>query len=104
MSLSVFFLFFTVQFGILSLIEEREAGTLDRILMAPIAKSAVLIGKMMSSLVVGVLSMVVLVVRDHARSVGAEWGDPLAVGVMIGAGVAVAIALAALVAGDRQDL
>ena len=29
-SLSVFFLFFTVQFGVLSLVEEREGGTLDR--------------------------------------------------------------------------
>ncbi|MFW2332930.1 ABC transporter permease, partial [Ilumatobacter sp.] len=47
-SLSVFFLFFTVQFGVLSLLDEREGGTLDRILMAPIARSAVVIGKMMS--------------------------------------------------------
>ena len=41
-SLSVFFLFFTVQFGVLSLVEEREGGTLDRIIMAPIARSAVM--------------------------------------------------------------
>ena len=95
-SLSVFFLFFTVQFGILSLTEEREAGTLDRILMAPIADSAVLIGKMMASMVVGVLSMVVLVGATTLFG-GAEWGDPLAVGVMILTGVAVAISLAALV-------
>lgn len=96
-SLSVFFLFFTVQFGVLSLLQEREDGTLDRILMAPIARSAVLVGKLMSSLVVGVVSMIVLVVATTVIG-GAEWGDPVAVGVLIMVGVMVAIAVAALVA------
>ena len=96
-SLSVFFLFFTVQFGVLSLLEEREAGTLDRILVSPIPTSAVMIGKMMSSLVIGVLSMIVLVVAT-TLVIGVEWGNPLAVAVLITAGVLVAIALAALVA------
>lgn len=96
-SLSVFFLFFTVQFGVLSLLEEREGGTLDRILMAPIARPAVLVGKMMSSLLVGVASMIVLVTATTLIG-GAEWGDPVAVGVLILVGVSVAIAVAALVA------
>lgn len=96
-SLSVFFLFFTVQFGVLSLLEEREGGTLERLLMAPIATSAVLVGKMMSSLLVGVLSMVVLVAATTLIG-GAEWGNPVAVGVLIVVGVMVAIAVAALVA------
>jgi ABC-2 type transport system permease protein len=95
-SLSVFFLFFTVQFGALSLVEEREGGTLDRILMAPIARPAVMVGKMMSSLVVGVLSMVVLVAATTLIG-GAKWGDPVAVGVLILVGVTVAIAVAVLV-------
>ena len=95
-SLSVFFLFFTVQFGALSLVEEREGGTLDRILMAPIARSAVMVGKMMSSLVVGVLSMVVLVAATTLIG-GAKWGDPVAVGVLVLVGVMVAIAVAVLV-------
>ena len=96
-SLSVFFLFFTVQFGVLSLLEEREGGTLDRIVMAPIATSAVLVGKMMSSLLVGVLSMIVLVVATTLIG-GAQWGDPVAVGLLILVGVTVAIAVAVLVA------
>jgi len=96
-SLSVFFLFFSVQFGVLSLIEEREAGTLDRVLMAPLAKTAILIGKMMSSLVIGLLSMIVLVVAT-SLIVGAEWGDPVAVGILVLVGVIVAIAIAVLVA------
>ncbi|MEL6893222.1 MAG: ABC transporter permease [Actinomycetota bacterium] len=96
-SLSVFFLFFTVQFGVLSLMEEREGGTLDRVLMAPIARPAVLIGKLMSSFVVGVLSMIVLVAATTLIG-GAAWGDLVPVGVLIVVGVSVAIAVAALVA------
>jgi ABC-2 type transport system permease protein len=97
-SISVFFLFFTVQFGVLSLVEEREGGTLDRILMAPIARPAVVVGKMMSSAFVGVLSMVVLVAATTLAG-GAKWGDPVAVGVLIVVGVVVAIAVAVLVGG-----
>lgn len=96
-SLSVFFLFFTVQFGVLSLLEEREGGTLDRLLMAPIARSAVLVGKLMSSFLVGVVSMIVLVVATTLIG-GAEWGDPAAVGLLIVVGVTVAIAVASVVA------
>lgn len=101
-SLSVLFLFFTVQFGVLSLVEEREGGTLDRILMAPIARSAVMVGKMMSSLFVGVLSMVVLVIATTLIG-GAEWGDPVAVGVLILVGVMTAIAVAVLVAAVARS-
>jgi len=101
-SLSVFFLFFTVQFGVLSLVEEQEGGTLDRILMAPIARWAVLVGKMMSSLFVGVLSMVVLVAATTLFG-GAKWGDPVAVAVLIVVGVLVAIAVAVLVAAVARS-
>ncbi len=100
-SLSVFFLFFTVQFGVLSLMEEREAGTLSRILVTPTSPAAVVIGKMASSLVIGVLSMGVLVVAT-TLIVGATWGDPLAVGVLVLVGVVVAIAFATVVAAVAQ--
>ena len=95
-SLSVMFLFFTVQFGVLSMMEEREVGTLSRIMVAPIAPAAIVLGKMASALVIGLMSMVVLVVAT-TLIVGAEWGDPVAVGVLIVAGVIVAIALSVLV-------
>jgi ABC-2 type transport system permease protein len=101
-SLSVFFLFFTVQFGVLSLIEEREGGTLDRILMAPIARSAVVTGKMMSSMFVGGLSMVMLVAATTLLG-GAKWGDPVAVGVLIVVGVMVATSVAVVVAAVARS-
>ena len=100
-SLSVMFLFFTVQFGVLSLMEEREVGTLSRILVSPIAPAAIVLGKMASALVIGLTSMVVLVVAT-TLIVGAEWGDPVAVGVLVVAGVVVAIALSVLVAAAAR--
>ncbi|MEO1060777.1 MAG: ABC transporter permease [Actinomycetota bacterium] len=100
-SLSVLFLFFTVQFGVLSLMEEREVGTLSRILVAPIHPVTVLLGKMASALVIGLMTMVVLVVGT-ALFVGAEWGAPVAVAVLVLAGVTVAIALSVLVAAAAR--
>ncbi len=100
-SLSVLFLFFTVQFGVLSLMEEREVGTLSRIMTAPIPPAAVVLGKMASALVIGLASMIVLVVAT-TLIVGAEWGDPAAVGVLIGAGVTVAVALSMMVAAAAR--
>ncbi len=96
-SLSVFFLFFTVQFGVLSLMEEREGGTLSRIVVAPVTPAAVLVGKMVSSLVIGLVTMVVLAVATTIV-VGASWGSPLAVGILIVFGVVTAIAVAVMVA------
>ena len=100
-SLSVLFLFFTVQFGVLSMMEEREVGTLSRIVAAPIRPVSIVLGKMASALVIGLVSMVVLVVTT-ALFVGAEWGDPIAVGVLILAGALVAISLSVLVAAAAR--
>lgn len=100
-SLSVLFLFFTVQFGVLSMMEEREVGTLNRILAAPIRPVAIMLGKMASALVIGLTTMVVLVLAT-TLFVGAEWGDPIAVGALILAGVTVAISLSVLVSAAAR--
>jgi ABC-2 type transport system permease protein len=95
--MAVFFLFFTVQFGVSSILEERREGTLARLLVAPIPHSAVLVGKLLTSLILGVLSMVVLAVATHLL-LGADWGYPPAVAALIVAGVVAATAVMALVA------
>ena len=51
--MAVFFLFFTVQFGVTSVLDERRDGTLARMFAAPIRRSAVLVGKLLTSLVLG---------------------------------------------------
>jgi ABC-2 type transport system permease protein len=80
--MAVFFLFFTVQFGVTSLLEERSDGTLARLLAAPISRASVLGGKLLTSFGLGVISMAVLVVATTLLF-GADWGDPLGVAVLV---------------------
>jgi ABC-2 type transport system permease protein len=95
--MAVFFLFFTVQFGISSLFDERRDGTLQRMLAAPIRRSAILTGKLITSLVLGFVSMTVLAVATSFL-LSAHWGNALGVAILILAGVLAATAVMTLVA------
>lgn len=95
--MTVFFLFFTVQFGVASLLEERKEGTLSRLLAAPIGRGSILGGKLLTSFVLGVLSMTTLIVATSLL-LGARWGSPLGVGLLVVAGVLAAMGVMALVA------
>ena len=95
--MAVFFLFFTVQFGISSILEERRDGTLARLLVAPLSRSSVLIGKLLTSLVLGFVSMVVLAVATHFL-LSAHWGNVFGVLILIAAGVVAATCVMTLVA------
>jgi ABC-2 type transport system permease protein len=95
--MAVFFLFFTVQFGMASLLDERAEGTLSRLLAAPIRPVAVLAGKMAASVAVGLVSMAVLVAATTAL-MRISWGDPVGVALLVIAGVLAATGVTALVA------
>ena len=95
--MAVFFLFFTVQFGASGLLEERENGTLARLLAAPVSRTAVLAGKLLLSVFVGVVSMALLMAA-MALMFDAEWGDLLGLALVVLAGVLAATALMASVA------
>jgi ABC-2 type transport system permease protein len=95
--MAVFFLFFTVQFGVTSLLEERNDGTMARLLAAPISRASILGGKLLTSFLLGVISMVVLVVATTFLF-GAAWGNPLGVAVLIVAAILSAIGIMALIA------
>ena len=95
--IAVFFLFFTVQFGVTSLLDERREGTLARLMAAPVRRSAIFAGKLITSYVVGVVSMAVLAVAT-TLILGAEWGDPFGVALLILAGVLAATSITALIA------
>ncbi len=94
--LAIFFLFFTVQFGVNGLLEERHAGTLPRLLAAPLPKLAIIVGKGITAAVLGFISMVVLVTATTLMF-GAEWGNPLGVGLLILAGIFAAIGIMGIV-------
>jgi ABC-2 type transport system permease protein len=55
--MAVFFLFFTVQFGVLGYLEERRDGTLARLLASPIRAIDVIAAKVVVSLIVGIVSV-----------------------------------------------
>lgn len=95
--MSVFFLFFTVQFGVSGLLEEERDGTLARLMAAPIGRSSVIVGKGLLSLLLGVISMGVLIVAT-GFIMDAVWGAPLGVVVLVVAGVLSAVGIMGLVA------
>ncbi|MDJ0665012.1 MAG: ABC transporter permease [Acidimicrobiia bacterium] len=95
--MAVFFLFFTVQFGVASLLEERHYGTLPRLLGAPINRWSVIGGKAVTSFVLGITSMVVLAIATTFL-IGAEWGNPLGVFILMVSGVMAALGIMAMVA------
>ncbi len=94
--MAVFFLFFTVQFGVVGLLEEEQNGTMARLKAAPIKRSSIVGGKILISFALGVISMTVLVVATHFM-MGAEWGPPLGVALLVATGVLAATSIIALV-------
>jgi ABC-2 type transport system permease protein len=81
-AMAVLFLFFATQFGVVSIYAERRSGTLARMLAAPISTRSILAGKVLVSLVLGFLSMAIVALGSTLLS-GANWGEPIAVAVLI---------------------
>jgi ABC-2 type transport system permease protein len=95
--MAVFFLFFAVEFGVRGLLEEREEGTLARLLVAPIAPGSVIGGKALASFAVGLVSTTLLVLAT-TWLLDARWGDPIGVTLLVLGGVLAAVGVTALVA------
>ncbi len=95
--MAVFFLLFTVQFGVLGVLEEEENGTLARLLAAPIGRRSVVAGKALLSFSLGVISMTVLIVATHFL-MEARWGPPLGVAALVVTGVLAATSIMGLIA------
>ncbi|MFI5623653.1 ABC transporter permease [Nocardioides sp. NPDC051685] len=96
-AMAVFFLLFTVQFGVSSLIDERGEGTLARLLAAPVPRWAILVGKLLTSIVLGIVSLTVLMVASTLM-LGADWGDPLGVALLVVAGVLAGTGITSVIA------
>jgi ABC-2 type transport system permease protein len=94
--MAAFFVFFTVQFGVTGLLEETQQGTMPRLLAAPIVPAAIHVGKASVATVLGLGSMTVLAIASRLL-LGAYWGAPLGVAILIVAIVASAIGLMTLV-------
>jgi len=97
-SMAVLFVFFATQFGVVSLLGERRAGTLARMLASPISARTVLLGKLLVSIVLGVVSMTIMAAATTLL-LGAHWGDPIAVAALILTTVLAASGIALVVVG-----
>ena len=95
--MAVFFLFFTVQFGVLGLLEEEREGTMTRLKAAPIGRMSVVAGKAILAFAFGIISMTVLVISTQLL-LGASWGAPLGVALLVVAGVLAAVGIMGMVA------
>ncbi|HEY8447712.1 MAG TPA: ABC transporter permease [Thermomicrobiales bacterium] len=95
--MAVFFLFFTVRAGVMSLLEERRQGTLARLLAAPISSTTIVVGKSLASFGFGLLSMAALVIASTVL-LDAHWGDPIGVAALSIAAVIAAMGITSLVA------
>jgi ABC-2 type transport system permease protein len=94
--MAVFFLFFTVQCGVIGILDERRDGTLARMLTAPIHRWSVLMGKLLASFTLGVVSMAILAISSSLMF-RAEWGNPVGVAILIIASVMSATSVGAVV-------
>ena len=95
--MAVFFVFFTVGFAVSGLLEERRLGTMARLKAAPISPNSIILGKAITSFVLGIASMAVLVVATTLL-LGADWGNPLGVALLVVAAVVAAMGVLAIVA------
>lgn len=96
-AMAIMFVFFATQYGALAILSERQVGTLNRLLAAPVPPAAVVLGASLAGLVLGLVSMTVLVVATTLLT-GADWGPPPLVGLLVVAAVVAAMGISMIVA------
>ena len=94
--MAVFFLFFTAQFGAVSLLTERKEGTLARLLAAPLSTRSIIGGKALYGYVLGAGSMAILIIASTLL-MDASWGDPAGVALLVAVGVFAAMGIQSVV-------
>ncbi|MGC9357510.1 MAG: ABC transporter permease [Anaerolineae bacterium] len=99
-SMAILFLMFAVTSGGRTLLAEREAGTLPRLLITPSSPLTVLVGKMGGIVLTGLLQVFVL--WGATTLIGARWGSPEAVVVAIVALVICATGVGAVISAWAQ--
>jgi ABC-2 type transport system permease protein len=73
--MGMFFIFLIVGLAVASVLEERQNGTLARLLAAPVPPAAIVAGKAVANVGLAVLAMVVLA-GASTLIMQAEWGNP----------------------------
>lgn len=91
------FLLFTVGFGVMGLVAEREEGTLDRIRSMPIRAGTVVIAKSLTGFLLGVATTSVLLASGSV-AFGVSWGALLPVAVLVVCAVAASTSIVLVLA------
>ncbi len=95
--MAIVFLMYTVTIGARSILTEWDEGTMPRILTTPTTVNQILSGKMISIFLMGVVQVLLLVLVSSLLF-GLNWGDPLAVFILIITVVAGAVGWGAILA------
>ncbi len=99
---ALMFLMFTVTNAGRTIVQERLAGTLPRLLVAPVGAGQVLGGKLLGIFLIGVAQVAILI-GANGLIFGVNWGDPLAVALLVLASAAGAAGWGALLAALAQS-
>ncbi len=86
------FMFFTVGFGVIGYLQERDQGTLTRLQSMPIPPSSIVAAKVVVSFVLGIVSTSVLL-GVSSLLFGVSFGRVVPVAVLVSAAVAAATSL-----------
>jgi ABC-2 type transport system permease protein len=95
-AMAIMFVFFATQYGALAILADREAGTLNRLLAAPIRPAAIIFGSSLAGFALGLVAMTVLIVGTTMLA-GASWGPPALVALLVVAAVLAAMGISTLV-------
>ena len=91
------FLLFTVGFGVLGLLAEREEGTLARLQSAPIAPGTIITAKALVGFILGIVATTILLTAGSVLF-GVSFGSPTVVALLVLAVAAAATSLTFIVA------
>jgi ABC-2 type transport system permease protein len=99
--MAMLFLMYTVTHGGRSLLAERDAGTLGRLLTTPTSAAQVLGGKVFGIFLTGAAQVGILILGTSLMF-GLKWGDPLGVAVLVLAVAAAATGWGLLLAASAR--
>ncbi|MDZ7677591.1 MAG: ABC transporter permease [Acidimicrobiales bacterium] len=100
--MAIFFAFFVAGTAVTGILEERESGTLPRLLISPASRAAILFGKASATIIVGIVALIALV-SASTLIMGADWGPAAGVLPLIVAGVLAATGIMSLVGGLARN-
>jgi ABC-2 type transport system permease protein len=80
---SLMFVFFLIPNLAVTIIDERETGTLRRLLISPVARSAILLGKMLPFFLIAVAQFIFVLLVSKLIFGISLGGSPLALGILI---------------------